>query len=91
MNNLIVVPPEFGILFLIPIIGAYFVFEKTDDLRSYHISSDRLTNELGFRPKRDVPAAVDDLAVAFERGEIPHAMDDPKYYNIRTMQNLALQ
>ncbi len=32
MNNLIVVPPEFGILFLIPIIGAYFVFEKTDDL-----------------------------------------------------------
>ena len=65
--------------------------EKTDDLRSYHISSDRLTNELGFRPKRDVPAAVDDLAVAFERGEIPHAMNDPKYYNIRTMQNLALQ
>ena len=44
--------------------------EKANDLRSYHISSDRLTNELGFRPKRDVPAAVDDLAVAFERGEI---------------------
>lgn len=32
MNNLIVVPPEFGILFLIPIIGSYFVFNRTDDL-----------------------------------------------------------
>ena len=32
MNNLIVVPPNFGILFLIPIIGTYFVFEKTDNL-----------------------------------------------------------
>ena len=32
MNNIIVVPPEFGILFLIPIIGTYFVFDKTDDL-----------------------------------------------------------
>ena len=32
MNDLIVVPPEFGILFLIPLAGSYFVFNWTDDL-----------------------------------------------------------
>lgn len=65
--------------------------EETDDLRSYHISSDKLSAELGFVPKMNIPNAVDSLAAAFEHGQIPKAMDDPRYYNIRTMQNLGLQ
>lgn len=65
--------------------------EKTDDLRSYHISSSKLAEDLGFAPKNSIPDAVDSLAFAFEQGQVPSAMDDPKYYNIRTMQNLGLQ
>lgn len=65
--------------------------EATDDLRSYHISSDKLSEELGFSPKRSIPQAVDDLTDAFKIGAIPHAMEDPRYYNIRTMQDLGLQ
>ena len=31
MKNLIVVPPEFGVLFLVPVIGSFFLFKRTDD------------------------------------------------------------
>ena len=65
--------------------------EDTDDLRSYHISSQRIADELGFIPRATIPDAVGSLLDAFQDGRIPAAMDDPRYYNIRTMQNLRLQ
>jgi len=64
--------------------------EDTDDLRSYHISSKRIADDLGFTPRHTIPGAVDDLVSAFADGQIKDAMDDPRYYNIRTMQNLNL-
>jgi nucleoside-diphosphate-sugar epimerase len=65
--------------------------EPTDDLRSYHISSARIEDELGFRPKHTIPLAIDTLTSAFADGRVPNAMDDPRYYNIRTMQEAALR
>jgi nucleoside-diphosphate-sugar epimerase len=65
--------------------------EKTDDLRSYHISSQRIAEELGFEPRSTIPDAVDGLVNAFEDGRILQAMDDPRYYNIKTMQNLSMR
>jgi len=32
----------------------------TDDPRSYHVSSERIADELGFRPKHTIEAAVRD-------------------------------
>ena len=65
--------------------------EQTDDLRSYHISSARIEQELGFRPKHTIPLAIENLAEAFTDGRIPDAMTDPRYYNIRTMQEAGLR
>ena len=65
--------------------------EKTDDMRSYHISSQRIAAELGFEPRSTIPDAVDGLVNAFENGRILQAMDDPRYYNIKTMQNLSMR
>lgn len=62
--------------------------EPTDDLRSYRITSDRIEEAIGFRPKHTVQDAVQDLCQAFSEGKIPNSMNDPRYYNIRTMQNL---
>ncbi|MGB0552466.1 MAG: NAD-dependent epimerase/dehydratase family protein [Alphaproteobacteria bacterium] len=64
--------------------------EDTDDLRSYHISSRKIADELGFAPSRDISKAVDDLNRAFENGLVPEAMNANRYYNIKTMQNLGL-
>lgn len=63
----------------------------TDDLRSYHISSERIRRELGFVPRRSVADAVGDLVRAFEGGLVPNAMDDSRYYNVKRMQEHALR
>ena len=64
--------------------------EPTNDLRSYRINSDLIRRELGFEAKRDVASAVSDLVNAYDRGLIPDAMNDPRYYNIKTMQLVGL-
>jgi nucleoside-diphosphate-sugar epimerase len=65
--------------------------EPTDDNRSYHISSEKIRADLGFSANRTIENAVVDLVDAFETGRIPDAMNDRKYYNIKTMQQVGLQ
>ncbi|HEV3007288.1 MAG TPA: hypothetical protein VGX78_22650, partial [Pirellulales bacterium] len=60
----------------------------TDDLRSYHISSEKIKRELGWVPKRTVADAVLDLLVAFRADKVTDPMTNARYYNIRTMQAL---
>lgn len=63
----------------------------TDDNRSYHVSSRKLAQELGFKPQKTVEDAVRDLLAAFKDGRLQSTMDDPRYYNIKTMQALGLR
>ncbi len=67
------------------------VVEPTNDNRSYHISSAKIKNELGFEPKHTIAEAVRDLRQAFEAGKVPNSMTDNKYFNIKTMQAIDLQ
>lgn len=63
----------------------------TDDNRSYHVSSEKIKKELGFKAGRSVEEAVEDLCEAFKQGKIPNSMEDKKYYNIKTMQEIELK
>lgn len=67
------------------------VHQTTDDNRSYHISSEKISQELGFRPRKTIGDAIHDLKKAFLDGRIPDAMNDSRYYNIRTMQKIDLR
>jgi len=62
----------------------------SNDMRSYHISSEKIRRELGFSPRYTIRDAVVELVAAFKEGRISNAAD-PKYYNIRTMQNVGLK
>ncbi|MFH1353967.1 MAG: SDR family oxidoreductase [bacterium] len=64
---------------------------KSDDVRSYHISSEKIKRVLGFEPKRNIEDAVADLVMAFKAGKIPNSLDDAKYFNIKMMQSLAAE
>ncbi len=61
---------------------------KTNDNRSYKISSEKIRKELGFVPKHSVEEAIGDLKKAYHEGKIPNALTDNRYYNIKTMQML---
>lgn len=65
--------------------------EPTDDLRSYHISSALIGAELGFQPRHTIPDAAADLLAAFDAGSVDDPMNNPKLYNIKTMQELGLR
>jgi nucleoside-diphosphate-sugar epimerase len=62
----------------------------SDDLRSYHVCSDRLKRDIGWEPKLGIKEAVQDLMAAFERGDLTNSMEDSRYYNIRKMQEVHL-
>ena len=58
----------------------------SDDLRSYHINSEKIYKALGFKPKYSIEDAVRGLCTAFREGKLPNSFDDNKYFNVRTMK-----
>lgn len=63
----------------------------SDDLRSYHVCSEKLKRDIGWEPKFGIQEAVRDLMAAFERGDLKNSMEDSRYYNIRKMQEVHLE
>jgi len=63
----------------------------SNDNRSYHVSSKKIKEELGFEAKHTIQEAIIDLKRAFDKGKIPDPMHDIKYYNIKMMQALKMK
>ena len=62
----------------------------SDDNRSYHISSQKIKDELGFETTHTIHDAVEDLCAAFDKGLLPNSLENEMYFNIKRMQNLEL-
>lgn len=62
----------------------------TNDNRSYHISSKKIAEKIGFHTKYTIEDAVRDLKEAFEEGKLPNSFEDEKYFNIKRMNNIHL-
>lgn len=67
------------------------VTTPSDDMRSYHVSSKKILDILGWEPARSIEDAVRDLCVAFREGKLPDSFDDDKYFNVRTTKQLVPQ
>jgi nucleoside-diphosphate-sugar epimerase len=63
----------------------------SNDLRSYHVSSKKIADRLGWKPKRTLEDAVRDMCKAFKAGKIPESLDDPKYINVASVKALELK
>jgi len=61
----------------------------SDDLRSYHINSEKVAEVIGFRPKYSVEDAIRGLCQAFREGKLLNSLDDDKYFNVRTMKKIG--
>lgn len=66
------------------------VTTPTDDNRSYHISSQRIKDELGFEPKFGIPQAIRDMKQAFSQEKLPDSLTQERYFNIKRMQSIEL-
>ena len=64
---------------------------QTNDSRSYHVSSRKIAERLGYLPERTIEGAVRDLCVAFKAGKFPDSMANDNYVNVKTVKRLALR
>ena len=71
--------------------GVEIVTTSTNDQRSYHISSGKIKQDLGFVPKRTIEDAVQDLVDAFHQGKIHNSMENLDYYNVKKMDAISLE
>lgn len=65
------------------------VTTPTDDIRSYHINSDKIFKALGYKPKHTIEYAVRELCQAFRRGDLPNSFDNDAYFNVMRLKRLA--
>lgn len=65
--------------------------ETTDDLRSYHINSDKFSQVFGYRPRRTIEDAIVGLCGAFRGGLLPDSFEDDRYYNVRVLKNRPMR
>ena len=67
------------------------VTTPSDDKRSYHINSDKITRVLGFVPRHTIEDASRDLIAAFRAGKLPDSLNNIEYFNIRKMKAIQLK
>tara|TARA_B100000787_G_scaffold108748_1_gene80880 strand:- start:424 stop:1404 length:981 start_codon:yes stop_codon:yes gene_type:complete len=64
---------------------------KSDDNRSYHVSSEKIKEILGFETKYSVKDAVSDLKSAFEKKLLTDTFENEFFFNIKRMNNISLK
>lgn len=64
---------------------------KSDDNRSYHVSSEKIKKILGFETKHSVKDAVLDLKNAFEKKLLVNTFNNELFFNIKRMNNINLK
>lgn len=63
----------------------------TDDIRSYHINSDKIKNELGFKAKYTIEDAILSIAKAYNQGLINDGLNNSLYHNVKRMREINLK
>ena len=57
--------------------------EKVLDQRSYKISSRKIYNKIGFKTKKSIKDAINDLVDAFSKKKLIHTFQNDEFYNIK--------
>jgi len=64
---------------------------ESNDNRSYHISSKKIEQELGFKTIKTIGDAIQDLKDAFDDKKLINTLSDEKFFNIKRMNNIELK
>jgi nucleoside-diphosphate-sugar epimerase len=65
--------------------------EKSADIRSYRVNSDKIKKILKFKPRYNVKKAINDLIINFKKGKIKNSFSNPNYFNIQKLKKINLK
>lgn len=71
--------------------GIQLEYTPTNDNRSYHVNSQKITRVLGFQTKFTIEDAIKDIADAYRSGKIVDPLANSIYSNIKRMQELKIK
>lgn len=71
--------------------SAQITHVPTNDLRSYHVNSDKIRRKLGFTPRSTVREAIESLVEAHSTGKIIDGTANSIYHNVKRMKELSVQ
>ncbi|MBI4425473.1 MAG: SDR family oxidoreductase [Elusimicrobia bacterium] len=69
----------------------HVVTSPSNDLRSYHVSSKKILDTLGWAPRRGIEDAVSGLCAAFRAGKLPNSLTDERYINVASVKKSGLK
>lgn len=64
--------------------------QKSNDLRSYHINSDKIKDELNFKPKKTIEDAVKEICDAFKQNKYESPLENIDYFNVKKIKYLNI-
>ena len=64
------------------------IYEKSDDIRSYHINSEKIKSILGFKPQRSIEMAVKELCLSFKNQIFSNTFENDFYFNVKRLKNI---
>jgi nucleoside-diphosphate-sugar epimerase len=64
---------------------------SSNDNRSYHVTSRKIAEKLGFRPRRTIEDAVKDLCCAFRAGKFQNSLTNEEYVNVKVVKAMGLK
>ena len=64
------------------------IVEKSDDIRSYHINSDKLKRAFNFKIKKRVENAIEDICDLFKSNQAKDSFTNLNYYNVKKLKKI---
>lgn len=62
----------------------------TDDIRSYHISSEKIKKVLDFSPIHTIDDAIQDICTAFKEGKFNNSLHNDEYFNVKHINHFKV-
>ena len=62
--------------------------QESNDIRSYHINSDKIGNKLDFKPQKTIEYGISEICDAFKNGLYQDSFDNINYYNVKKLKLL---
>jgi nucleoside-diphosphate-sugar epimerase len=61
---------------------------KSDDIRSYHINSDKIFDILGFKPKHTIEDAIEEICNYFKSHKVLDPLNNEDYFNVKKLKKI---
>ena len=65
--------------------------QTSNDIRSYHINSDKIYDKLGFKPQKTIEYGIGEICDAFKNGLFQDSFENINYYNLKKLKQLDVK